>query len=390
MTDNLSFDQGIDFELTDEMKMLKQSVRDFALAEILPNVMKYDEAQEFPDSIVRKMGELGFLGAAVSSELGGAGLSPVHFAIIMEELSRVDPSVGLTLAAHSGLCVQHIFMHGNEQQKKQYLPALAAGAAIGSWCLTEPGSGSDASGMKTTAVRDGDSYVISGNKTFITNGSHASTYVVMAKTDTTKGTNGISAFIVERSLKGVSVGKKENKLGMRASDTVTMMFDEVKVPKETLIGNEGEGFTQALVVLDSGRIGIAALSVGLAQGALDAAVIYSKERQAFGKTISEFQGIQFKLADMATEIQGARLLTYRAAMAKQNGENINLIAAQAKLFASEAAVRAANEAVQIHGGYGFIKDFPVEKFYRDAKLLTIGEGTSEVQKMVIAKNLLAV
>lgn len=389
MTDNLSFDQGIDFELTDEMKMLKQSVRDFALAEILPNVMKYDEAQEFPDSIVRKMGELGFLGAAVSSELGGAGLSPVHFAIIMEELSRVDPSVGLTLAAHSGLCVQHIFMHGNEQQKKQYLPALAAGAAIGSWCLTEPGSGSDASGMKTTAVRDGDSYVISGNKTFITNGSHASTYVVMAKTDTTKGTNGISAFIVERSLKGVSVGKKENKLGMRASDTVTMMFDEVKVPKETLIGNEGEGFTQALVVLDSGRIGIAALSVGLAQGALDAAVIYSKERQAFGKTISEFQGIQFKLADMATEIQGARLLTYRAAMAKQNGENINLIAAQAKLFASEAAVRAANEAVQIHGGYGFIKDFPVEKFYRDAKLLTIGEGTSEVQKMVIAKNLLA-
>jgi hypothetical protein len=308
----------------------------------------------------------------------------------MEELSRVDPSIGLILAAHSGLCVQHIFIHGNEQQKKQYLPALATGAAIGSWCLTEPGSGSDASGMKTTAVRDGDSYVITGNKIFITNGSHASTYVVTAKTDTTKGTKGISAFIVERAMKGVSVGKKENKLGMRASDTVAMMFDEVKVPKENLIGNEGEGFTQTLVVLDSGRIGIAALSVGLAQGALDAAVKYSKERQAFGKTISDFQGIQFKLADMATEIQGARLLTYRAAMAKQNGENINLIAAQAKLFASEVAVRAANEAVQIHGGYGFIKDFPVEKFYRDAKLLTIGEGTSEVQKMVIAKNLLAV
>lgn len=389
MTDSISSEQGIDFEMTDDMKMLRQSVRDFALAEILPTVMKYDETQEFPASIVHKLGELGFLGAEVPSEFGGAGLSPVHFAIIMEELSRVDPSIGLTLAAHSGLCGQHISTHGNEQQKKHYLPALATGAAIGSWCLTEPGSGSDASGMKTIAVHDGDSYVISGNKTFITNGSHASTYVVMAKTNTSKGNGGISAFIVERALKGVSVGKKENKLGMRASDTVAMTFDEVRVPKKNLIGNEGEGFKQALVVLDSGRIGVAALSVGLAQGALDAAVKYSKQRQAFGKTISEFQGIQFKLADMATEIQGARLLTYRAAMAKQNGEDINLIAAQAKLFASEVAVRAANEAVQIYGGYGFIKDFPVEKFYRDAKLLTIGEGTSEVQKMVIAKNLLA-
>jgi alkylation response protein AidB-like acyl-CoA dehydrogenase len=388
MAEDLSFEQGIDFELTDEMKMLKQSVRDFAVAEILPNVMKYDEAQEFPHAIVRKLGELGFLGVAIPSEFGGTGLSPVHFAIIMEELSRVDPSIGLTLAAHSGLCAQHIVLHGNDLQKKRYLPSIATGAAIGSWCLTEPGSGSDASGMATTAVRDGDSYIITGNKLFITNGSHASTYVVMAKTDTAKGNKGISAFIVERSMKGVIVGKKENKLGMRASDTVVMMFDEVRVPKENLIGNEGEGFTQALVVLDSGRIGVAALSVGLAQGALDAAVKYSKERHAFGKAISEFQGIQFKLADMATEIQGARLLTYRAAIAKQNGENNNLIAAQAKLFASEVAVRAANEAVQIHGGYGFIKDFPVEKFYRDAKLLTIGEGTSEVQKMVIAKNLL--
>jgi len=390
MTDSISSEQGIDFELTDDMKMLKQSVRDFALAEILPNVMKFDEAQEFPHEIVRKIGELGFLGSTVPSEFGGAGLSPVHFAIIMEELSRVDPSIGLTLAAHSGLCIQHILLHGNVQQKQKYLPALATGASLGSWCLTESGSGSDASGMKTTAVRDGDSYVITGSKLFITNGSHASTYVVMAKTDPEKGNKGSSAFIVERAMKGVSVGKKENKLGMRASDTVAMMFDEVRVPYENLIGNEGEGFSQALVVLDSGRIGIAALSVGLAQGALDAAVKYSKARQAFGKKISEFQGIQFKLADMATEIQGSRLLTYRAAMAKHNGENINLIAAQAKLFASEVAVRAANEAVQIHGGYGFTKDYPVEKFYRDAKLLTIGEGTSEVQKLVIAKNLLAV
>ncbi len=388
MTDNTSSEQGIDFELTDEMKMLKQSVRDFALAEILPKVMEYDEAQQFPVSIIHTMGTLGFLGAAVPSEFGGRGLSPVHFVIIMEELSRVDPSIGLTLAAHSGLCAHHISIFGNEQQKKKYLPALAAGAAIGSWCLTEPGSGSDASALKTIAVRDGDSYVLSGKKTFTTNGSHASTYVVMAKTDAAKGDRGISAFIVERALKGVNVGKKENKLGMRASDTVAMMFDEVRVPNENRIGDEGEGFLQALRVLDSGRIGIAALSVGLAQGALDAAVRYSKERQAFGKTISEFQGIQFKLADMATEIQGARLLTYRAAMAERKGEEINLIAAQAKLFASEVAVRAANEAVQIHGGSGFSKDFPVEKFYRDAKLLTIDEGTSEVQKMVIARNIL--
>jgi len=379
---------SIDFGLTDEMKMLRHSVRDFAAAQILPQVMKLDEAQEFPMSIVRRMADLGYLGVTVPGELGGAGLQPMHFVIVMEEISRVDPSVGLTLAAHSGLCLQHISLFGNEEQKKRYVPDLATGAKIGSWCLTEPGSGSDASGMKTAAVRDGDSYILSGSKIFITNGSHASTYVVMAKTDLSKGNKGISAFIVERSMKGVGVGKKENKLGFRASDTVAMIFDEVRVPKENLIGVEGEGFMQALVVLDNGRIGIAALSVGLAQGALDAAVKYSKERKAFGKPISDFQGIQFKLADMATEVQAARLLTYRAAMTRQSGEPINLIAAEAKLFASEVAQRVATEAVQIHGGYGFIKDFPVEKFYRDVKLLTIGEGTSEVQKMVIARNLI--
>ncbi len=380
--------QSIDFGLTDEMKMLRQSVREFAVAQILPHVMKLDEAQEFPLSIVRQMADLGYLGVTIPAELGGAGLLPMHFVIVMEEISRVDPSVGLTLAAHSGLCLQHISLFGSEEQKKRYVPDLATGAKIGSWCLTEPGSGSDASGMKTSAVRDGDAYVISGSKIFITNGSHASTYVVMAKTDLGKGNKGISAFIVERGMRGVAVGKKENKLGMRASDTVTMMFDEVRVPKENLIGVEGDGFKQALGVLDNGRIGIAALSVGLAQGALDAAVNYSKERHAFGKSISEFQGIQFKLADMATEIQAARLLTYRAAMERQKGEPINLIAAQAKLFASEVAQRVATEAIQVHGGYGFIKEFPVEKFYRDVKLLTIGEGTSEVQKMVISRNLL--
>jgi alkylation response protein AidB-like acyl-CoA dehydrogenase len=388
MDEGVLNEPSINFGLTDELKMLRQSVREFAVAQILPQVMKLDEAQEFPTSIVRQMAKLGYLGVTIPTELGGAGLQPMHFVIVMEEISRVDPSVGLTLAAHSGLCLQHLSLFGNEAQKRRYVPELASGAKIGSWCLTEPGSGSDASGMKTAAVRDGDSYILSGSKIFITNGSHASTYVVMAKTDLSKGNKGISAFIVERGMKGVGVGKKENKLGMRASDTVTMVFDDVRIQKENLIGIEGDGFKQALVVLDNGRIGIAALSVGLAQGALDAAVKYSKERQAFGRSISEFQGIQFKLADMATEIQASRLLTHRAAMARQNGEPINLIAAEAKLYASEVAQRVATESVQIHGGYGFIKDFPVEKFYRDVKLLTIGEGTSEVQKMVIARNLL--
>ncbi len=388
MSNGTTNDPGLDFNLTEEMKLLQRSARDFAEAEIKPHVMKYDEAQEFPLGIVKKMGELGFLGVTIPEDLGGAGLSPLEFIIIMEEISRVDPSVGLTLAAHSGLCLQHIAMFANPEQGGKYIPELATGAKIGAWCLTEPGSGSDASGLKTTALSDGDSYILNGSKCFITNGSYASTYVVMAKTDPAQGNKGISAFIVERDWEGVSVGKKENKLGMRASDTVTMMFDQVRVPKGNLLGNEGEGFRQALAVLDSGRVGIAALSVGLAQGALDAAIRYAKERQAFGKPIGEFQGIQFKIADLATEIEASRLLTRRAAMAKAKGEGINLIAAQAKLFASEAAQRAATEAVQIHGGYGFIKEFPVEKFYRDVKLLTIGEGTSEVQRLVIAKNLL--
>lgn len=388
MGSETALESGIDFQLTEEMKMMQQAARDFAEAEIKPHVMKYDEAQEFPMVIVKKMAELGFFGATIPTELGGAGLSPLEFVVIMEELSRIDPSVGLTLAAHSGLCLQHIAMFANDAQKKQYIPDLATGKKIGSWCLTEPGSGSDASGMKTAAVLQNDHYVINGAKTFITNGSYASTYVVMAKTDTSKGSSGISAFIVEREMKGVSVGKKENKLGMRASDTVMMLFDGVRVPKANLLGKEGEGFKQALAVLDSGRIGIAALSVGLAQGALDASIKYAKERQQFGKPIGEFQGIQFKLADMATEIQAARLLTYRAAFEKAQGRDINLVAAQAKLFASEVAQRVATEAVQVHGGYGFIKEFPVEKYYRDVKLLTIGEGTSEVQRMVIAKNLL--
>ncbi len=388
MANGTMSETAIDFSLNEEMKLLQQSVRDFAETEIRPRVLEHDEAQTFPLEVFKKMGELGFLGATVPTDLGGAGMSAVEFVIIMEEIARVDPSVGLILAAHSGLCLQHIFLFADEIQKKRFVPDLATGAKIGSWCLTEPGSGSDASGLKTTAVKGGEGYRLHGSKCFITNGSYASTYVVMAKTDPSQGNKGMSAFVVERDREGVSVGKKENKLGMRASDTVTMTFDNVLIPRENLLGREGEGFHQALTVLDSGRIGIAALSVGLAQGALEAAIKYSKERQAFGKPIAEFQAIQFKLAELATHIQAARLLTYRAAIAKKKGEPINQVAAHAKLFASEVAQRAATEAVQIFGGYGFIKDFPVEKFYRDAKLLTIGEGTSEVQRMVIAKNLL--
>lgn len=389
MTHILEKETGIDFQLTEEMKMLKQTARDFAEGEIRPHVMEYDEAQKFPDEIFHKMGDLGFLGATISSELGGAGLTPLEFAILMEEIARVDPSVALSLAAHSGLCLQHISMFANQEQGKKYVPDLASGKKIGSWCLTEPFSGSDAGAMRTTANLNGDHYVLNGTKTFITNGSQAETFVVMAKTDPSKRKSGISALIVDKEFGGVSVGKKENKLGMRASDTVQLIFDNVKVPRENLLGKEGEGFKQALAVLDSGRIGIAALAVGLAQGAFEAATKYAKERQQFGKAIAEFQGIQFKLADMATEIQAARLLTFQSAVAKAHGEDINMSAAQAKFFASEAAQRVATEAVQIHGGYGFIKDFPVEKYYRDVKVLTIGEGTSEVQKMVIAKNLLS-
>ncbi|HEY5615484.1 MAG TPA: acyl-CoA dehydrogenase family protein [Bacteroidota bacterium] len=388
MANDVMTEAAMNFQLTDEMKMLQQSAREFAEKEIRPHVMKLDEAQEFPMEIFKKMAELGFLGATVPAELGGAGLTALEFIIIMEEISRIDPSVGLTLAAHSGLCLEHISQFGNDAQKKKYIPDLATGTKIGSWCLTEPEAGSDASGTKTMAVRKGDSYIINGAKTFITNGSYADTFVVMTKTDQSKGKSGISAIIVERAMGGISVGKKENKLGMRASDTVQLIFDNVKVPVENLLGVEGEGFKQALSVLDSGRVGIAALSVGLAQGAMDASVKYAKERKTFGKLLAEHQAIQFKLATMSVEITASRLLTQRAAAAKVSGKNLNLVAATAKLFASEVAERTASEAVQIHGGYGFIKEFPVEKFYRDVKLLTIGEGTSEVQKMVIAKNLL--
>ncbi|MEX1139608.1 MAG: acyl-CoA dehydrogenase family protein [Bacteroidota bacterium] len=380
-------EDSISFEPTEEMKLLKQSAREFAESEIRPVVMKYDESQEFHLDIMKKMADLGFLGAVTPEDLGGAGMTAKEFIVIMEELARVDPSVALTFAAHSGLCLEHLLQFANDEQKKKYIPDLATGKKIGSWCLTEPGSGSDAGAMLTMAERKGSEYVLNGSKSFITNGSYASTFVVMAKTGTDKGKLQTSAFIVEKGM-GVQVGRKENKLGFRSSDTVQLVFENVRVPAANLLGEEGQGLKQALSVLDSGRVGIAALSVGLAQGAMEASIKYAGERKAFGKTLGEFQGIQFKLADMATEIEASRLLTYRAAVAKSAGSPLTLVAAYAKYFASEVAQRVASEAVQIHGGYGFIKEFPVEKFYRDVKLLTIGEGTSEVQRMVIAKNLL--
>ncbi len=386
--DDTMMQAGIDFQLTDGQLAVQRLVRDFAENELRPVVMRYDESQEFPHDIVAKLAGLGFLGITWPENLGGAGLTDLEAIVIIEELAKVDPSVALTVASHNSLCTGHIMQFGSEAQKKQYVPDLASGRKLGAWALTEPGSGSDAGGMRTVAVRDGKDWVITGSKTFITQGSVGSTYVVMAMADKEKGKASISAFIVEKGMKGFSVGKKENKLGMRCSDTATLIFENVRVPAENLIGNVGDGFRQALTVLDGGRIGIAALSVGIAQGALDASLKYAKERMQFGKAIGDYQGIQWKLADMATETSAARLMTQRAAWLKGAGAGITLAAAQAKYFASEAAVRATNEAVQIHGGYGFIKEFPVEKLYRDVKLMTIGEGTSEVQKMVIARLLL--
>ncbi len=381
---------GTDIHLTDGQKAVRGLARKFAEEEMRPVVMKYDEGQEFPHPVVEKLGALGFMGMTWPEELGGAGLSELDAAMVVEELAKVDPSVALIVASHNSLCSGHIMMHGNDQQRSKYIPDLASGKKLGAWGLTEPGSGSDSGGMQTLAVRDGDAWILTGGKTFITQGSVASIYVILALTDRARGKTSISAFILEKGMEGFTVGKKENKLGLRCSDTAALNFDHVRVPAENLIGNVGEGFKQALSVLDGGRIGIAALSVGIAQGALDACTRYAKERQQFGKPLAEFQAIQWKLADMATETSAARLMTYHAARLKMEGKPYTMAAAQAKLFASEAAVRAANEAVQVHGGYGFIKDFPVEKLYRDVKLMTIGEGTSEIQRIVIARNLLNV
>jgi alkylation response protein AidB-like acyl-CoA dehydrogenase len=376
------------FDYTAEQIQLRKAVREFALAEIAPHVLDWDENQIFPLEAVKKAGELGFLGAVFPEDLGGAGFGYIEYAIVVEELARVDPSVALIVAAHTSLCTNHIFLAGNDEQRRKYIPKLATGEWIGCWSLTEPEAGSDAAGTRTTAVFAGNEWVLNGSKTFTTNAHYADVCVAMAVTNRTASQHGISAFIIEKDTPGFRAGKKENKLGMRASATGEVIFTECRLPTCQLLGKEGEGFIDSLRILDGGRISIAALSVGTAQGAYDAALKYSKQRRQFGRPISEFQAIQHKLADMATELEAARLLTYRAAYLKDQGGRVTRESAMAKLFASERAVSICNEAVQIHGGYGFIKDYPVEKFYRDVKLCTIGEGTSEIQRMVIARQLL--
>jgi alkylation response protein AidB-like acyl-CoA dehydrogenase len=378
------------FKLTDEQEQLRKEIRDFAQREVAPNVMRWDEASEFPQDVVRQMGQMGLMGVIFPVEYGGAGLGYVDYMTVIEELSAVDGSIGIIVAAHNSLCSNHIFLAGNEEQRRKYIPRLASGEWLGAWGLTEPNSGSDAAGAKTTAVKKGDKWVLNGNKTFITNGHYADVAVVIAVTDKTQGTHGLSAFIVEKGTPGFRPGKKENKLGLRASDTSELIFEDCEIPAENLLGNLGEGFVDSMRVLDGGRISIAALSLGIARGALEASLHYVKERRQFGKAIAEFQGVQWKLADMATELDAARLLTLRAAVLKDAGQRVTRESSMAKLYASEVAVRICDEAVQLHGGYGFIKDYPAEKFYRDVKLCTIGEGTSEIQRMVIAREILKV
>jgi alkylation response protein AidB-like acyl-CoA dehydrogenase len=376
------------FGLTEEQKQLQSAVRAFAEGEIAPHVSEWDEKSEFPHEVVKKLGEMGLLGVIFPEALGGAGMGYVEYVLAIEELSRVDGSVGIIVAAHNSLCTNHIMLGGNDEQRKRWIPKLASGQWLGAWGLTEPGSGSDAAGARTMAVKKGDTWVLDGSKTFITNGGHADCAVVLAVTDREKGTKGISAFVVEKGTKGFRPGRKENKLGLRASDTSELIFEDCQIPVENLIGKEGDGFKDAMRVLDGGRISIAALSLGIARGALDAAMKYAQERRQFGKAISEFQAIQFKLADMATQWDAAQLLTMRAAQMKDEGKKVTMESAMAKLYASEAACRICDEGVQIHGGYGFIKDYPAEKFYRDVRLCPIGEGTSEIQRMVIARELL--
>ncbi len=376
------------FALTDEQEQLRKEIRDFAAREIAPHVMRWDEASEFPHEVVKKLGEMGLMGVIFPVELGGAGLGYVDYALAVEELSAVDGSIGIIVASHNSLCTNHIFVAGNEGQKAKYIPLLASGKWLGAWGLTEPGSGSDAGSARTSAVRKGDRWVLNGNKTFITNGHYADISVIIAVTDKSQGTRGLSAFVVEKGTPGFRPGKKENKLGLRASDTSELIFEDCEIPAENLLGNEGEGFIDSMRILDGGRISIAALSLGIGRGAYDAARSYVKQRHQFGKAISEFQGIQWKLADMATQLDAARLLTQRAAVMKDSGQKTTLESSMAKLMASEVAVRVCDEAVQLHGGYGFIKDYPVEKFYRDVKLCTIGEGTSEIQRLIIAREIL--
>ena len=378
----------MDFDYTAEQVQLRRAMRDFASREILPHVMEWDEAQQFPAAVIKKLGELGYMGSIFPEELGGAGMGYVEYSIIIEELARVDGSVAIILAAHTSLCTNHIYKAGTEEQKQHYIPKLASGEWLGCWSLTEPEAGSDAAGTRSTAVRDGTDWILNGSKTFTTNAHYADVCVAMAVTARGAQQHGISAFIFDKDTPGYRTGKKENKLGLRASATGEVIFTNCRLPENKLLGKEGDGFIDSLKILDGGRVSISALSIGMAQGAYDAALKYAKVRKQFGRPISEFQAIQNKLVDMATAIDASRLLTYRAATMLDQGKRVTRESAMAKLFSSEAAVRIADEAVQIHGGYGFIKDYPVEKFYRDVKLCTIGEGTSEIQRLVIARQLL--
>jgi alkylation response protein AidB-like acyl-CoA dehydrogenase len=379
---------AMDFDLNEEQALLRKTVRSFAEKELAPHSREWDEKQEFPREVFARLGELGLAGVCWPEEYGGSGLSTLDWAIVMEELARVDAGVALSLAAHHGLCSAHIHLAGSEEQKRRFLPPLARGEKVGCWGLTEPGSGSDAGGMRTTAAREGDDWVLNGSKNFITNGRIADTAVVMTVTDRAAGKKGISAIVVERGTPGFRAGKKEDKLGVRSSDTSELVFEDCRVPAGNLIGREGMGFVDTLKILDKGRVGIAAFSVGIAQAALEASMRYARERKQFGHPIADFQAIQFKIAEMATKTEAARLLTWRAAATADAGKAHTAESSMAKLFASEAAVEIALEAIQVHGGYGYIKEYPVERYLRDAKIGTIGEGTSEVQRLVIARQLL--
>jgi len=378
----------LDFALSEEQLLLKKTVRDFAEAELIPHSREWDEKQEFPREIFAKLGELGLMGVVWPAQYGGSEMSTLDYALVMEELARADAGVALSVAAHNSLCSGHIFLAGTEEQKRRYLVPLAKGEKVGCWGLTENSAGSDAGGTKTTATRDGEQWILNGSKTFITNGRIADTAVVMAVTDKSRGKKGISAFIVERSTKGFRSGKKEDKLGVRSSDTSELVFEDCRIPLGNLLGSEGHGFIDTLRILDRGRIGIAAFSVGIAQASLEASTRYAKDRRQFGHAIAEFQAVQFKIADMATNVEASRLLTWRAAVVRDSGRDHTVESSMAKLFAGESAVEAALEAIQIHGGYGYVKEYPVERYLRDSKLGTIGEGTSEVQRLVIARGLL--
>jgi alkylation response protein AidB-like acyl-CoA dehydrogenase len=379
----------LDFNLSEEQRLLQKTVREFAETELGPHAREWDERQEFPRQVFTKLGEMGLMGVVWPPEYGGSGLTTLDYAIVMEELARVEAGVALSVAAHNSLCSGHIFLAGSEEQKKKFLVPLARGEKIGCWGLTENSAGSDAGGTKTTAARDGAHWVLNGSKTFITNGRLADTAVVMAVTDRAKGKKGISAFLVERGTKGFRAGKKEDKLGVRSSDTSELIFEDCRIPEGNLLGREGHGFIDTLRVLDRGRIGIGAFSVGIAQASLEASIRYAGGRRQFGHAIAEFQAVQFKIADMATKVAAARLLVFRAAALRDSGREHTTESSMAKLFASETAVEVATEAIQIHGGYGYVKEYSVERYWRDSKLGTIGEGTSEVQRLVIARELLS-